>query len=193
VLGFVVPVILLAQGYLGLRTLSGMLDLELRQTPPAQAFSQVQPFLHLSDDYAVFSLMSEERVNQSVVVNKQLMKVVVVQIGFSVISLGLMLIVLGINDGGGEGSGEFNIVKFDFKTGSTGVLVFVIGATMATVGGTLKNDYATVPIPDYGAVSQSDNSAALKYYRDCKSLDPNNYKKCFVNTFEEYLPKGDGE
>jgi len=37
-------------------------------------------------------------------VNKQIMKVSIIQIGFAVISIGMMLIILGINGGGAETS-----------------------------------------------------------------------------------------
>lgn len=61
----------------------------------------------------------------------------------------MMFIILGINDGRVEGVTDINGLKFDFKTGPSGVAIFIVGAIMATDGEVLKNDYNTVPIPGY--------------------------------------------
>lgn len=79
------------------------------------------------------------------------MKNTVMHIGYATISLGLSLILLGIKEenGGGEAKIAAPGITFDVKTGSTGAYVFVIGALMATVGGSLPNKYQGSTIPVY--------------------------------------------
>ncbi len=98
----------------------------------------------------------------------------------------MMLSLLGIKDGGLVGSGEAAGIKFDFKTGSTGVAMFVVGALMATIGGVLKNDYQTSLIPDYEHMTSKqfhqkyENS--LEAYQLCKK-DETSFERCFTQLF----------
>jgi hypothetical protein len=97
-----------------------------------------------------------------------------------------MFIVLGINDGGAQVTGGTDEIKFDFKTGSTGVLVFVVGALMATVGGVLKNDYSTVPIPTfYYNNAPSEYSKSIDAYNECKEKGKEIFQSCFIGIFED--------
>jgi hypothetical protein len=186
-LGIVVPIIVLAQAYTGLATLGDTVGRPAYQTAPAETLKGVQPLLRGANDYALFSVMSAEHTNQVVVTNKQVMKIAIMQIGFAVISLGLMLVILGINDGGGEGAAALVDLKFDFKTGSTGVVVFVVGAAMATAGGVLKNEYTTVPLPGYVQANADDGSEVLAMYRACKDQAGAGYAACFANSFEHFV------
>jgi hypothetical protein len=117
--------------------------------------------------------------------NKQVMKVSVMQIGFSVISIGMMLIVLGINSGGVKGAVEGAGLKFDFKTGSTGVAVFLVGAVMATAGGVLKNKYKTGVIPKYiSEDSSKESEETIAAYNECKSQKITSPQECFIKFYE---------
>ena len=108
------------------------------------------------------------------------------QIGFAVISVGMMLIVLGINDGGAAAGAHVASIQFDFKTGSTGVVVFVVGALMATAGGVLKNDYSTVPIPSFFYDSAPPEYVkSINAYKECKKLGDNKFQPCFIGVFEK--------
>lgn len=69
-----------------------------------------------------------EHSNYGVVHDKQRMKIVVMQIGFSVASVGIVFILLAMNDGGAELSPETTGTRIDFKTASTGLAAFLIGA-----------------------------------------------------------------
>jgi len=155
--GVIFPVYVLFQAYQGISSLKDDVGYTTTVSDIVQEFSNVNKNIDGANDYALFSLMYVEHANQKTMINKQVMKATIVHTGFAVISIGMMLIILGINEGGFEGSGEAGSLKFDFKTGSTGVGVFVIGALMATAGGVLKNDYSTSKIPMYGDSSGNKN------------------------------------
>lgn len=121
-------------------------------------------------------------------INKQVMKTSIIHIGFAVISVGMMLIILGINEGersGAEAQMDVQGLKFDFKTGSTGAAMFLVGAIMATVGGVLKNDYQTSEIPIYSRMISTEHLAyekSLKAYRACAQTD-GELETCFAQIF----------
>lgn len=148
-LGVIIPIALLTQAYLGLSSLVSTVSYEQKHHNVNELFLQVKKSINNVNDYAFISLLYSENANLKTMTNKQVMKISIMQIGFSVLSVGMMFIVLGIRDGGAEGGLDAGALKFDFKTGSTGVLVFVMGSLMATAGGVLKNDYETVPLPGY--------------------------------------------
>lgn len=187
-LGIIVPTLILSQALFGLSGLRSSVQNVIGQDSPIVVFSQAKSQLATGNDYALFSTLTAERANESVLINKQVMKITIMQIGFSVISVGMMFIVLGINDGGADGKFDISDLKFDFKTGSTGVLVFVIGAAMASAGGILKNEYNTVPIPEYveaeKVITQPDEST-MAAYKKCKSEVPSDYQACFASLFEQ--------
>ncbi len=186
-LGIVFPIILLVQAYDGLRTLRQFVVADVSATPEAR-FATIKPRLANANDYGLFSLLSAEHANETMMTNKQIMKISTIQVGFSVISLGLMLVILGINDGGVNGAGEIESVKFNFKTGSTGVVIFLAGAGMAAAGGLLRNDYKTVPIPTY-VYTTSQDRIALAYYQQCKVDHPAQLQACFLEKFEHSIAK----
>jgi hypothetical protein len=178
----------MAQAYVGLSALSGQVSSALSAKTPAQVFAEAKPHLQGANDYALYSIIAAERTNQSVVINKQIMKIVVMQIGFAVASIGIMFIILGISDGGADGVVGWGTFKFDFKTGSTGVVVFVLGAAMATAGGVLKNEYATVPIPGFvqavGAPTGPDPQT-LSDFKQCRQFGGAVAQECFYVNFEK--------
>jgi hypothetical protein len=192
IFGVVVPIILLFQAYWGLSLLSEQVGATGGSATAAQIFEEARVKLHDANDYALYSVISAEQANLSVLVNKQIMKISVMQIGFAVISLGIMFVILGFNDGGADTTVEAPGWKIDFKTSSTGAVVFVIGAAMAAAGGILKNDYSTVPIPGY--IDRGDGSAQLEHartveiFRECRDLKPATpalSQECFYKMFEQ--------
>lgn len=189
ILGLIVPAFVLIQAYVALGGLSENVNV-ITRTTAQQQLARTAPFLHSGNDYALFSMLAEEKSNEAIVVNKQMMKIVTMQIGFSLMSLGLMLVTLGFNEGGADISGAWSTIKFDFRTGSSGVLVFVIGGAMAAAGGLLKNDYKTVPIPEFVAQMQSPLTNEMRIYVACRKRLPNTYKECFTNSFEASVSGG---
>lgn len=184
--GVVVPLFILAQAYIGLASLGKDVGYTNTQDDLIQTLSTAKQSLANGNDYALFSLLYTEHANQKTMVNKQIMKVAIMQIGFAVTSIGMMLIILGFNDGGASGSTEVSGMKFDFKSGSTGVVVFLAGALMATAGGVLKNDYNTVPIPEYVYVeSNQDHTKSINAYIECKKLGDEKFKDCFIGFFQK--------
>jgi hypothetical protein len=129
-------------------------------------------------DYALGSVVFVETSNRQVMLNKQRMKIAVMHIGFAVISVGLMLMILGIDVGGIDASGasQGGGISVAVKIASTGVLVFVIGASMATIGGILGNDYKSVGIPSFEGSTEErppppDTSAAEAQSRRTRFLE----------------------
>ncbi|MEL6487498.1 MAG: hypothetical protein AAFQ13_10200 [Pseudomonadota bacterium] len=186
IFGIIVPIAILFQAYLGLSELRSDVSKHLTEQTTSEEYKQVRPLLQGANDYAFYNLLYSEKTNLAVVTNKQVMKVTVIQIGFAAISLGLMFVMLGVNDGGAEGAVEGSGIKVDFKTSSTGAVVFVVGALMATAGGVLKNEYVTVPIPGYidrgDGVNQQAHIQALEIYEDCRSQPKIKYE-CFYKHF----------
>lgn len=187
-LGVVFPVLILAQAYLGVASLARNIDRSLSQNQVVEVFKQVQPLVKSPNDYALYSEMFAENINQIIITNKQIIKVVVIEIGFAAMSLGLMFVLLGFNDGGGEGGVSWGEVRIDFKTASTGALVFLVGAVMATAGGVLKNEYKSVPLPEYIALDSSGPSAeeasTLEAYQTCKEAGEH-FDACFLSLYQQ--------
>ncbi len=189
VLGVVFPVLILAQAFLGLASLARNIDRSLNQDQVVEVFKRVQPTVRTANDYALYSEMFAENINQTIITNKQIIKVVVIEIGFAAMSLGLAFVLLGFNDGGGEGGVTWAGVRIDFKTASTGALVFLVGAGMATAGGVLKNDYKSVPLPAYLALEPSGPSAqeaaSLEAFRKCKAEQGEEFPACFIYFYQQ--------
>ena len=186
--GVVVPLFILAQAYIGLASLGKDVGYTNTHEDLIHTLSTAKQSLALANgnDYALFSLLYTENANQKTMINKQIMKVAVMQIGFAVTSIGMMLIILGFNDGGASGVAEVSGMKFDFKSGSTGVVVFFAGALMATAGGVLRNDYNTVPIPEYVYVeSNQEYAKSINAFIECKKLGDEKFKDCFIGFFQK--------
>jgi hypothetical protein len=191
VLGLVFPIAVLIQAYSGLTALSSAVKGSAGAQDPAAALSAARSELYSQNDYALFSQLYAESTNQAVVTNKQVMKISVMQIGFAAISLGLMFVVLGINDGGGEGKLAFADINLDFKTASTGALVFIVGAAMATAGGVMKNEYKTVSAQPFGPVGVSRAEAtSLNAYKTCAAqAKADEVPACFASLYEQINAK----
>ncbi|CUI91511.1 Uncharacterised protein [Achromobacter aegrifaciens] len=100
-------------------------------------------------------------------------------------SVGVMFLLLGIKDGGFDAALAATDLKFDFKTGSTGLATFVIGALMAAAGGLLKNDYSTVGVPSFSAESGAYSTVDFRsILNDCKVLPEDQIATCFVKSLE---------
>ena len=123
--GLVFPVFILTQAYIGLASLGKDVGYTNTHEDLIHTLSTAKKSLANGNDYALFSLLYTEHANQKTMVNKQIMKVAIMQIGFAVTSIGMMLIILGFNNGGATGAAEVSGMKFDFKSGSTGVVGWI--------------------------------------------------------------------
>lgn len=187
-LGIIVPSAVLVQAYIGIASLSSEVGYTGTTESLTTTLINAKKYMSDSNDYSLFSLMYTESANQKTMINKQIMKISIMQIGFAVISVGMMFIVLGINDGGAKAGGSINDIKFDFQTGSTGVVVFIVGALMSTAGGVLKNDYSTVPIPNYHKNVPIEYVKTIGKYKSCKKvfeMDKEKFSSCFIGGFED--------
>lgn len=185
-LGIIVPLIALSLAFQNISTLSTSISFTSDPKSTVELLKEAKEIIKEGNDYYLFSLIYTEHANQNTMVNKQTMKVSIMQIGFAVISIGMMFIVLGIDAGGAEGTSDIAGVKINFKTASTGVVVFVAGTTMATLGGVLKNDYGTVPIPKYHFPNDTAALEKLKgYLEDCRLQKDVKTEECFLAMFKQ--------
>ena len=189
IFGVIFPVIILFQSYLSINSLRDDVAYKTTMAELVSNLSDAKKYLLSANDYALYSLLYVEHANKKTMINKQVMKSTVVYIGFAVISVGMMLIILGIKEEGETGAeahAEAGGIKFDFKTGSTGVAMFCVGAVMATIGGVLKNDYQTSEIPKYESMAISGSRIAyqksIAAYRSC-SKQGKNFEPCFSQIF----------
>lgn len=91
-----------------------------------------------------------EASNQRTMLVKQRMKISVMHIGFAVISLGLMLLVLGLDAGGVDLSTTATQgTSINIKTTSSAVTTILLGAAMAAAGALIPNQHTTTSIPSY--------------------------------------------
>lgn len=189
IFGVIFPVVILFQAYMGINSLRNDVAYKTTISDLVTNFSDSKKHLLNANDYALYSLLYVEHANQKTMINKQVMKSTVVHIGFAVISVGMMLIILGIKEEGASGAEaeiEAHGIKFDFKTGSTGVAMFCVGAIMATIGGVLKNEYQTAEIPSYVSINQPavliDFNKSIEAYKAC-SQKGDDFETCFSQLF----------
>jgi hypothetical protein len=159
VLGLIIPATLLSNVITSVSTLNEQITHKEGFKQVVEHFKSVKQDLETSNDYALISMLAAENANQKTMINKQAMKVAVIQIGFSVISIGLLFVVLGFNDGGVTAVGGDGNINFNIKTGSTGLAAIIVGASMATMGGVLKNEYKTVQVPMYSGTFSAEDMA----------------------------------
>ncbi|WP_273426062.1 hypothetical protein [Marinobacter sp.] len=187
VFGVVLPGIILYQAHVSISSLKGDVSyattLEELSDEVDSAKSENWNVNHI----ALYSLLYVEHANQKTMQNKQAMKASIVNIGFAVISIGMMLIVIGIeSDKDIKVKGAVYDFKFDIRTGSAGVAVFLVGAVMATLGGLLKNSYQTSEIPSYTHVVKSDYSSkhekSVSAYKACRNKS-SDFELCFAQVF----------
>lgn len=143
-----------------------------------------------SNDYSLIALADSERANLAVMANKQVMKIIVIYMGFAVMSFAMMFIVLGFTDSPVAASGEGAGLKLDVKFGSIGAAVFVIGAAMAAGGGLLRNDYHTVGLPYFQPTVASPLGFAppiRSFVTECGGArDPDMQLACLEGGIENY-------
>jgi len=150
-----------------------------------------------ANDYALVALADSERANMSVMVNKQVMKIIVIYMGFAVMSFAIMFIVLGFTDSPVSASGEAAGFKLDVKFGSIGAAVFVVGAAMAAGGGLLRNEYHTVGLPQFqpGPVANSAPGfipAIRSFVEECgRGPSAESQLSCLEGSIEGYRKKAE--
>lgn len=187
ILGFIFPIALIYQSYIGMQTLTSDFKATSKTESMIGEVQQLKQLIHNSNDYKFASLVFLENKNFEVMKRKQIMKVTVIQLGYAMMSIGLMLIMLGFEDKEHAISGGWDSFKLDFKTGSTGALVVVIGAVMATLGGVLKNDYSNNPLPPYETYQESPkNDEVTSMYNGCIEMNKVNTAaaECFIKSYK---------
>ena len=144
-------------------------------------FNNKHERLKHGNDYAIVALADSERANLAVMKNKQMMKMVIIYIGFAVMSFAMMFIILGFTDKPLSATGDGLGVKLDLKFGSIGAAVFVIGAAMSAGGGLLPNEYKVVGLPGFKAGLERAGGQADDPMANCLLIDdPQMQKACLT-------------
>lgn len=148
VFGVLVPLGLLVQAYMAMAYLGEVIR-ESSGYPLVRQMRELQPHLRTPDDYRLASQVLAESANQRAMVNKQAMKVSAMHVGFATISLGIMMILLGVK---GEEQAGVKVLSaaIDFRKVSTGALIFSVGAAITAAAALLPNYYSTVGMPVFG-------------------------------------------
>jgi hypothetical protein len=151
-----------------------------------KVFSETPEKFKNGNDYAMVALADSERANLVITVNKQIMKLVVIYLGFSVMSFAMMFIVLGFTDAPVAVAGEGAGLKLDFKFGSIGAAVFVVGAAMSAGGGLIPNEYRTVGVPAFIALTKQ--QGALDPLAVCNLIPDEVERGACLNSKPETAP-----
>ena len=195
-LGLILPVFLLGTAYMALGDLNKLSayddisDIASKLPKPMQGFDS-------PNDYAFLLVAHLEAGSQHVMLNKHRMKVAVINIGFAVACVGLVVLILGIDGGGLELAVEHAVAgNVNFKVASSGVAIFVLGACMSAAGGLLPNPYTTVGVPSFVSKETSLASTSADELKErlknllplCKS-NVDNEAVCIANAVETALSR----
>ena len=193
VFGLIVPIVLCIQAHASMSAMevdAGRFDFtRLSDVLPATKAIQKPSSL----DYTFAALLLMESSSRHIMLSKQRMKMAVMQVGFAVISIGIMFIFLGIDAGGIDATGTLSQgadkatmnAGFSLKVASTGLVAFLIGASMVAAGGLLKNEYISPEIPVYA------QSGPIADVRSGKS--PDEMKREFQKLSEQCIKESEGK
>lgn len=190
--GLIFPVFLLVSSYTSLKAIDDKLHQIDTTEELKSSYASLRGNLVSANDYILYSLMFVEQSNQRTMLNKQTLKVAIIHIGLAVMSVGMMFIILGISDGGGESVGETSGIKLSFKTTSSGIAVFVAGALMAAGGALINNLYVTASIPGFVQILNSGQSQEgdkdnelVALYKSCQKYDEEKFRLCLVSMVQQ--------
>jgi hypothetical protein len=200
--GVVLPVLLLYTAFSNLQEVSKKFYSVESEQALLKSYTPLKETLTTANDYILYSLMYVEQSNQKTMINKQAMKLTIIHIGFAIMCVGIMFVVLGINDGGAEAGAPLAGGLINIKTASTGFAIFLGGAVMASGGALLNNHYATAAVPGYiqvltqtaqptsvgEAAPSTPESMALEkqnqlieLFKRCKAYETGKFQRCLVS------------
>lgn len=188
VFGVLVPLGLLVQAYSAMAYLGKVIQ-ESSGYPLVNEMRALQPLLRTTDDYRLASQVLAESANQRTMVNKQAMKISAMHVGFATISLGIMMILLGVK---GEEQAGVTVLSatIDFRKVSTGALIFSVGAAITSAAALLPNQYSTVGMPWFGGApvvfaELTDEQMCAKSFNG----DPRMLKQCLEEAKDAHATK----
>ncbi|HDR2795518.1 hypothetical protein [Enterobacter cloacae] len=193
--GLILPVFLLIGAYSHLTDIDEKINRIDTSKELQNNYTTLKGNLASANDYILYSLMFIEQSNQRTMLNKQSMKIAIIHIGLAVMSVGMMFIILGINDGGADGTANLTGMSFNIKTASSGLAVFIAGALMASGGALINNLYTTASIPGYVQILTSSTpekndeidktSALVGFYKSCRKYDDERFQQCLVSMVQQ--------
>lgn len=193
--GLILPVFLLIGAYSHLTGIDEKINRVDTSQELQNNYTALKGNLASANDYILYSLMFIEQSNQRTMLNKQSMKIAIIHIGLAVMSVGMMFIILGINDGGADGTANLTGISFNIKTASSGLAVFISGALMASGGALINNLYTTASIPGYVQILTSSTpekndeidktSALVGFYKSCRKYDDEKFQQCLVSMVQQ--------
>ena len=202
ILGLLVPIVLLFQAYLSMSRLDQAITKDNEIGNIAKSLPEVIRRFDSPNDYAILAVGYLEASNALAVVNRQRAKVAAMHIGFAVISLGLLLILTGVETGGIDVAGEAPVSKTPLRLqiSSTGVAIFVLGSVMSGAAALMPSHYQTVSVPSFLSVHRSASgdgasnpsstesvSQLQSCVRDTRTEDDRN--NCFMNVLKATVPQ----
>lgn len=152
VFGIAIPIWQLVEAHASMRLLGDTLT-KLDGYPLIAEFKTLRPSLTNTDDYRLASQVIAESASQRAMVNKQVMKATAMQVGVATMSVGLMLVLLGVRERHTV-SLKFAGFTLDLPQVTTGALVFVAGGAITGAAALMPNSYRTVAVPLFGNDAQ---------------------------------------
>lgn len=141
-------------------------------------------------DYGTFSTIYMEKQTHDIFVNKQTMKIAAMYIGYAVLSVGIMMLFLGIETKEQQDiNGNFMGLTFNIKSGSAGVIIFLFGAIMVIIPGSINNKYQTPGFPAYSSATSQDSGklrkSILYLYQKCNEQQSIPKDQCFTQSINK--------
>jgi hypothetical protein len=195
--GVIVPVVIAINSSAEISSARQSIEQASKQSYIMEVFREHPDKLKYGNDYALVALADSERANLAIMVNKQVMKLLVIYMGFAVMSFAMMFIVLGFTEGPVTVAGTTPALNLNMSFGSIGAAVFVLGAVMAAGGGLLRSDYKTVGLPGFIALTKggapADEDPTWKALESCKALAAEAHLDCAEATIQGLRAEKKGE
>lgn len=197
-LGIIFPLFMLGASIYNLHSTSNRLSLLNEQRSAVSEMQSIKALIKTPNDYSIFSMMYLEQQTHDALILKQIMKITSMYIGYAVLSIGVMMIFLGVETKSqSDINGNLIGLTFNVKSGSAGVIVFLFGAIMVLMPGVLGNSYKTPGIPSFNSnnidttvystpETQEYKSQILSIYQLCQTLPDDKRDTCFQQSIEDY-------
>lgn len=185
--GVIFPVFMLGASAYNLYQTSNQFKEMSQQQISVKELSELKSMMTSPYDYGITSIIYMEKQAHKIFIHKQIMKIASMYIGYAVLSIGVMMLFLGIETKSqNDINGNFMGLTFNIKSGSGGIIVFLLGAIMIIIPGSINNKYQTPGIPAFGAGSSVDirqiKSNVLYIYQQCNKQTTLPKDQCFTQS-----------
>lgn len=185
--GVIFPVFMLGASAYNLYQTSNQFKEMSQQQLSIKELNELKNIMKSPYDYGIISIIYMEKQAHKIFIHKQTMKIASMYIGYAVLSVGVMMLFLGIETKKqNDINGNFMGLTFNIKSGSGGIIIFLLGASMIIIPGSINNKYQTPGIPGYGSgapsnISQIKNNV-LYIYQQCNKQTALSKDQCFTQS-----------